>query len=875
MASSSASSNSNPIDPRLRDTAASAGAFAQRVANNLPTPIAAHPPPSRSTATGPPHQQYPAAFQPSPRPISYLPHTPQSGENAGSDHDGGPDDPKRSRACEACRGLKVRCELDPNNPQGDCKRCAKAGRTCIITVPSRKRQKKTDSRVAELEKKIDALTESLKAKSARNSDADENQGSFAQARPNPYQQVTNGGYNSPFASHPEARTNSTEWSSYSKAPEFETKKSSAPPMVMAGQKRKHADSPHFPNSPVPTPRAPVDGGKQQYAASELGGATVPVRKAQTHEYADVVDRGLLTSEMANVMFMCYVERMAPHMPAVVFPEGTTSAEVRKTKPTLFLAILASSAGMNYPELQRTLTKEVMNIYAERIIVNGEKTIELIQALHISTLWYWPPEHFEELKFYQLIHIAAVMAIDVGMGKKSKVNKGKLAGGLWRDHPWRRTPYPDPESPEARRSWMVCYFLCCNASMGLRRPNLIRWAPFMENCLEFFETSPDTLASDKLLCEWVRNQHISEEIGAQFAMDDPTAVVSIADSKVQFALKGFERDLEKWHGHIPNEARCAPLQIAHHVVNLYMHEVALHVDHNVDEFKPPFTEDVFRGDAVHATDALTAVQISALSSCLTAIDGIFETFLRFNVETIRCLPIFNFIRVAYAVVVLIKMYFAATTPNSELGKVIDKDNMKVEQYLDDLVEVFRAAAADEKSRPAAKFFMVLIMLKTWFHRQREGKVAHLSSPPRLASTLLTETAPETPGDAIPRQKGKAVQKNGQQSFSPTNTPLQLLSEVATGNSRGQADNGSQYPGGLNEWQQPGQGFDMNQFNMPPGYMAMPPNFDPSLGLDMGYTMGDNFEQAIGMSLGVGDFGYDDSFLGHLMDANGAGFDGFSS
>jgi len=328
--------------------------------------------------------------------------------------------------------------------------------------------------------------------------------------------------------------------------------------------------------------------------------------------------------------------------------------------------------------------------------------------------------------------------------------------------------------------------------------------------------------------------------------------------------------------IENLLTClAPLQIAHHVVNLYMHEVALHVDHNVDEFKPPFTEDVFRGDAVHATDALTAVQISALSSCLTAIDGIFETFLRFNVETIRCLPIFNFIRVAYAVVVLIKMYFAATTPNSELGKVIDKDNMKVEQYLDDLVEVFRAAAADEKSRPAAKFFMVLIMLKTWFHRQREGKVAHLSSPPRSASTLLTETAPETPGDAIPRQKGKGVQKNGQQSFSPTNTPLQLLSEVATGNSRGQADNGSQYPGGLNEWQQPGQGFDMNQFNMPPGYMAMPPNFDPSLGLDMGYTMGDNFEQAIGMSLGVGDFGYDDSFLGHLMDANGAGFDGFSS
>jgi hypothetical protein len=76
---------------------------------------------------------------------------------------GDPNDPKRSRACEACRGLKVRCDQDPNDPNAPCKRCAKAKRNCIITAPSRKRQKKTDSRVAELEKKIDALTASLNA----------------------------------------------------------------------------------------------------------------------------------------------------------------------------------------------------------------------------------------------------------------------------------------------------------------------------------------------------------------------------------------------------------------------------------------------------------------------------------------------------------------------------------------------------------------------------------------------------------------------------------------------------------------------------------------------------------------------------------------
>lgn len=77
------------------------------------------------------------------------------------------DDPladlKRPRACDACRQLKVRCEPDEKHPSGSCKRCAKANRRCVVTPPTRKRQKKTDSRVSELEKKIDALTASLQA----------------------------------------------------------------------------------------------------------------------------------------------------------------------------------------------------------------------------------------------------------------------------------------------------------------------------------------------------------------------------------------------------------------------------------------------------------------------------------------------------------------------------------------------------------------------------------------------------------------------------------------------------------------------------------------------------------------------------------------
>ncbi len=329
-------------------------------------------------------------------------------------------------------------------------------------------------------------------------------------------------------------------------------------------------------------------------------------------------------------------------------------------------------------------------------------------------------------------------------------------------------------------------------------------------------------------------------------------------------------------------------MSEHVVNLYMHEVAMHVDHNVDEFKPPFTEDALRGaDTRSGLVSLTSAHISALSVCLTSIDGIFETFLSFDVETIRCLPVANFVRVAYAVVVLIKMYFAAAVPNSELGKVINKDDMKAEQYLDGLVELFKASAAEERSRPSAKFLMVLVMLKTWFHRQREGKLPSTANPtePAPPPTGSTEKQAEVSNDS---NQNTNKQRTGQQpGYSPLNTPLQLLSEVATGNSGAQSRSSSisNYPGSSSDWQQSqpqvpfGTYPSMNQFAMPQGYgnANVSGNVDPSLGMEFGYNMGDGLEQAIGMTLGVGDFGTyfsDDSFFGGIMDAaGGPGFDGF--
>lgn len=268
------------------------------------------------------------------------------------------------------------------------------------------------------------------------------------------------------------------------------------------------------------------------------------------DYADVVERGILSAEKASELFQRYNTHMMPHMPAVVFPSGTSADDLRRSKPLLFLAIMSASSSES-PHVQRRLVKELMQIFAEKIIITGEKSLEIVQALQVAVIWYWPPEHFEELKFYQLVHIGAVMALDIGLGRRTGGRKTQIPY-QWRNHPLKRALPPDPTSVECRRAWLASYFLAANTSMALHRPNLVRWTSFMADCMEVLQTSPEAAPTDRYFCHLVWTHRLAEEVGTQFAMDDPAIVPNITDSRTQYSLRMLERDLEKYSRAVPKE-----------------------------------------------------------------------------------------------------------------------------------------------------------------------------------------------------------------------------------------------------------------------------------------------------------------------------------
>lgn len=405
-----------------------------------------------------------------------------------------PNNPKRRRACGACRISKLRCEPDPNIMAGPCKRCRKSGQDCTAAASLKGRQKKIRNRVEAMELKIVALRDTLRTQESNN-----------------------------------AMLAVEKSCSVSSSEDSDTARSETAAACVCRDSRAFGGNIKYPELVLP-----------------------PIQPR--NNVADIIDRGLLPMETATELFARYNNKMIHHLPAVILPSTVSAAELRKTKPLLFLAIMTASSS-EIPNLQRQLVEELRRELARKTIIEGEKSLEIVQALQLAVIWYWLPQMFEEMDFYQLVHMGTTMAIDIGLGREPAVARPVAPSPFgFRADSFRRTVPPDPKTIESRRAWLTCYFLATSSSMTLHRPNLIQWTPFTAECFNILKNSFDAAPTDKYLCHLVWAHHVAEDIVVPFPMDDAIMTPNISDTRSQYTLRAFEHLLEEYTNAIREEVR---------------------------------------------------------------------------------------------------------------------------------------------------------------------------------------------------------------------------------------------------------------------------------------------------------------------------------
>ncbi|KAG2415695.1 hypothetical protein HFD88_006886 [Aspergillus terreus] len=397
--------------------------------------------------------------------------------------------------------------------------------------------------------------------------------------------------------------------------------------------------------------------------------------------------------------------MASTFPVVVFPPGTTAADVRRNNPVLFLAILdVASSGFCELGTQRKIRKLIVQAYVYCMLRSEQYTLGLLQALIVSATWYRtiePVEPGEQMDIYQISHTAANMALIMRLGES-------LNDKSWREKKKGPGSALQAESLEGRRVWLGCHYICSNTSMSLRAPNVMRWTRLMDECLEVLETSPAALTSDRLLCHHIRLQHITEEFAMLMSSEETSAPERSRATQIQVTHRAFKRQLSEWRRNVA-DGWDESLEFSYHFSCLYINEVA----HCTATSEEAPNED----NTQHSAPPLPIVTVEphAVTDFMEAIDGIFRVFTSLDMSTIRALPAMHLIRIIYTFIILVKLYFAAAKLPTQ-NAVLQVDRLQVSERLNRVIQM---TAGWGPLWPATKLTTVFARMRSCFESGEEG------------------------------------------------------------------------------------------------------------------------------------------------------------
>jgi hypothetical protein len=97
------------------------------------------------------------------------------------------------------------------------------------------------------------------------------------------------------------------------------------------------------------------------------------------------DPGMLVKD-PDGMLSTFQDRMASQVPFVVIPQGMTAGILRREKPFLYMAVMMV-ASFEDTGTQLALGRKGLEHMVERLILRGEKSMDLLQGLLIYLSWF--------------------------------------------------------------------------------------------------------------------------------------------------------------------------------------------------------------------------------------------------------------------------------------------------------------------------------------------------------------------------------------------------------------------------------------------------------------------------------------------------------
>jgi hypothetical protein len=321
----------------------------------------------------------------------------------------------------------------------------------------------------------------------------------------------------------------------------------------------------------------------------------------------------------EVLLDRYKRLMAPNMPFVVLSPNTSAVHLAHTEPFLMDAIRVVAC-FHDSSRQQALAKDLMRHVCETILINGNKSLGLLQGLLIFSNWYNPHLYIPQ-NFTNILHLAIALSTDLnldrgpGTSEKARMEAAMRAYGVAQTLKLLTN--------NERRAVLGTFYLTSVTSTSFRKVDTMRWTPWLAECASVLSEAQE-YQSDSCLVQLVQMQRIVQE----------TTTIEY-NAPCQFYAKSFLEELNKISKPSGSDIVATVLQLQDACTRIAI-------------WQRSFTN---LNSEAHSSDFRK--RLEGMWHCIEAIKAYMDIYMDMPVNRYLLVPFGVFAQFAYAFVVIIR------------------------------------------------------------------------------------------------------------------------------------------------------------------------------------------------------------------------------
>ncbi|RAK77583.1 Zn(II)2Cys6 transcription factor [Aspergillus fijiensis CBS 313.89] len=312
-----------------------------------------------------------------------------------------------------------------------------------------------------------------------------------------------------------------------------------------------------------------------------------------------------SDETPQATIAVFHQRMATRFPFVVCASPLSDDELLLRKP--FLHMVMSMIACRDQEAQWDIAGKVKAYLVERVVVNGEASLDLFQGFLLFLAWahiHVPSP--EQLCNY--LHLLVAQSKNLGLARDVSSGAPQSVLSYMKCRQFERPSGPG-RTLEERKASLGCFYLVTMISMCLGESEPMQYTSYLEESYQVLQAAAQGESDRYLLC-LVDLARMAEKIHRTLQPDHPhDSISSSGCSHRGIAIRWLQKELEQLKPALAfdDPTQSSFLLLQYHNLELFVYRTALRRD-------PDFRESTY-----------PPTHLTTLHACLHAVKSFFNTF----------------------------------------------------------------------------------------------------------------------------------------------------------------------------------------------------------------------------------------------------------